>query len=115
MMHQPPTVLLFTADPSLELLETVLQARGLAAVRVPNIKLARELLASCRDHCVAVLDTYEPASYPYRTVERLLSESPTVPTLLLLHESGPGQTPVGWTEAAAFQDCARIPMPMDAL
>ncbi|HZS02099.1 MAG TPA: hypothetical protein VFE37_25500, partial [Chloroflexota bacterium] len=52
-----PAVLLFTASPALDALEGALQARGLAAVRVPTVEDGRALLATRRGRAIAVLDT----------------------------------------------------------
>jgi pilus assembly protein CpaE len=108
-----PLILLFTANPALEELQSALVARGLEAVRVATIEAAQEILVVDRARCVAVLDTYRPSSYSFAAAYRQLHLAPPVPTLLLLSE-GPGQPPVP-RDSGTQDDYARMPARIDEL
>ena len=95
MVHDPPVILVFTADPSLAPLGDALQGQGLAAVGVSTIEEGRGLVASYRERAVAVLDTSGQAPYPLDAVCELLHQSPPVPTLPAVPRRGCGAQRLG--------------------
>jgi pilus assembly protein CpaE len=78
-----PVVLLFMASPTLTRLEAALAEVGLATLCVSSVDAARQILATQRGDCVAVLDTSSSAPYSVDSAYRLLHQSAPVPTLLL--------------------------------
>ncbi len=110
-----PAILLFTASPALDPLERALQARGLAAVRVPTAEAGRQLLATRRGRAIAVLDTTRPSPYSFAAVYRLLHAPPAVPTLVLLAENAPPLSPAPPDAAPSLDDYARLPAPLEEL
>jgi pilus assembly protein CpaE len=110
---EPAVILLFTADPTLAAVESSLQARGLAAIRVATMEEARSALASHRRRSIAMLDAAWPVQSTVDVMHRLLYQSPPVPTLLLVHEKN--ESLLHEIDVSAFDDYVWLPMPVDQL
>lgn len=104
-----PSILLFTANPLLDGLESALQAHNLIAMRVSSLSKARQLLASRRGRSIAVLDTYRPAPYSFDAVYNLLHDPPAVPTLIFVNEGQEHASPPPWEATRATDDYAVLP------
>jgi pilus assembly protein CpaE len=111
--EEPSVVLLFSADPAVAAVESTLQARGLATVRVATMEEARSLVASHRGRGIAVLDAAWPVQCTVDVMHRLLYQSPPVPTLLLVHQEN--DRPLHQVDISAFDDYVWMPMPVDQL
>lgn len=107
-------VLLLTTGPALDGLQHALQARGYAAARV-DLTAARELLATRRDRCVAVVEAHPSSSYAFAEAWSLLHEHPVVPSLLLYSD---GWDPARYLDAhdgESLMEAVRLPAPLDAV
>jgi pilus assembly protein CpaE len=109
-----PAVLLFTVDPSLAPLGRALQALGFEVLRATTEEEGRQMLATRRGVCLAVLDSTRGATYSADAVTKLLSQEPAVPTLMLIGADG-GQAARLYHDGPACFDYAKLPAPIEEL